>query len=212
MVGRSGVALATSMMLLGAMPLPLSAQTTYFPPPYPKRMAPCSPSPKSGGAPVVSEFENQWYSKQLLAAAEPSLYEAGQRPGGNDVIRFTWLRTFDPPVIVRVEGLRSASPHLIAKQLSGAGGYDPGVVAKKIDRRLSPVEAAALGRVLLRTSVFDLPAIECREGMDGAEWIVEGLGKDGYHFVNRWSPQHGEVYETGLALLKLTGWTFKNLY
>jgi hypothetical protein len=212
MVRRIGVALATSMMLLGPMPQSLAAQTTYFPPPYPKQIAPCSPSPKSGGAPVVSEFENRWYSKHLLAAKEPSLYEAARRPGGNDVIRFTWLPSFHPPVIVRVEGLRSASPHLIAKQLSGAGGYDPGVVAKQIDRRLSPVEAVALRHVLLRTNVFDLPALECRGGMDGAKWIVEGLGKDGYHFVARWSPDDGKVHETGLALLKLTGWTFKNIY
>jgi hypothetical protein len=200
------------MMLLGAMPLPLPAQTTYFPPPYPKGIAPCSPSPKSGGAPVVSDFENRWYSKYLSAAAEPSLYEAGRRPGGNDVIRFTWLRSFHPPVTVRVEGLRSASPRLIAKQLSGAGGYDPGGIANQIDRRLSPVEAAALRRALLRPNVFDLPALECGGGMDGAEWIVEGLDRDGYHFVARWGPEHGKVRETGLALLKLTGWTFKNIY
>jgi len=209
---RRGAMLATLMTLLGALPQPLAAQTRYFPPPYPERMVPCSPSPKSDGAPVVSEFENHWYSQHLSAAAEPSLYEAGRRSRNGDVVRFTWLRTFDPPVIVRVEGLGSASPHLIAKQLSGAGGYEPGTVSKQIDRHLSRVEATALKHMLLRTNVFDLPAIECSGGMDGAEWIIEGAGKSGYRFVDRWSPQRGNVRETGLALLKLTGWTFKKVY
>jgi len=212
MVGRRGVALVTLMMLLGTMPQPLAAQTIYFPPPYPKRMAPCSPSPKSDGAPVVSEFEDRWYSKYLSAAAEPSLYQRGQRPRNGDVIRFTWLRSFDPPIIVRVEGLGAASPQLIAKQLSGPGGYEPGTVNKRIDRHLSPVEATALRRMLLRTNVFDLPALDCNGGMDGAEWIIEGAGTDGYRFVARWSPESGKVRETGLALLKLTGWTFEKIY
>jgi hypothetical protein len=212
MIRRRGVALATLMMLLGALPQPLAAQTTYFPPPYPKRMAPCSPSPKSNGAPVVSEFENRWYSEQLSAAGEPSLYEAGRRSANGDVIRFTWLRSFDPPVIVRVEGLESTSPRLIAKQLSGAGGYKPGTIGAQIDRRLSRVEATALRRMLLSTKVFDLPALECDGGMDGAQWIIEGGGKAGYRFVARWSPENGNVREMGLALLQLTGWTFKNIY
>jgi hypothetical protein len=48
--------------------------------------------------------------------------------------------------------------------------------------------------------------------MDGAEWIVEGVDDTGYHFVDRWSPRRGEVRETGLSLLKLTGWVFKDVY
>jgi len=204
-------ALAAFMILVP----PLSAaQTAYFPPPYPKRVAPCSPSPPSGGTPVVSEFENQWYSEQLSAAAEPSLFEAAgnkaRRAGG--AIRFVWLRSFHPPVIVRVEGVASPSSRLIAKQMSGAGGYKPGSISKQIDRKLLPAEAEMLRRTLLRTRIFDQPALDCSMGMDGAQWIVEGIDRTGYHFVDRWTPQRGQVRETGLAMLKLTGWTFKDVY
>jgi hypothetical protein len=212
MISRRAAALATLITLLGWLPQQLAAQTKYFPPPYPKRVAPCSPSPKSDGAPVVSDFENRWFSQHLSAAAEPSLYEASRRSGGGDVIRFTWLRSFDPPIIVRVEELRSASPHLIAKQLSGAGGYGPGVVNKQVDRHLSRVEASALRRLLLQANAFNLPAVECGGGMDGAEWIIEGVSRDGYRFVRRWSPEDGQARATGLALLKLTGWSFRKIY
>jgi hypothetical protein len=205
------LALAVSMIL--GSPLP-AAQTVYFPPPYPERVAPCSPSPPSGGTPVVSEFENRWYSEQLSAAAEPSLFEAANSNPrrASNTIRFTWLRSFHPTVVVRIEGLTSPSPRLIAKQLSGAGGYKPGSVNRQVDRKLSSAEVVALRKTLLRTKVFDLPALECSGGMDGAEWIVEGVDDTGYHFVDRWSPMRGEVRETGLSLLKLTGWVFKDVY
>lgn len=210
-MAESKIVISALAALIVVSPLS-AAQTVYFPPPYPERVAQCSPSPPSGGTPVVSEFENQWYSKQLSAAAEPSLFEAANSNHANSAIRFTWLRSFHPPVIVRVEGLTSSSPRLIAKQLSGAGGYNPGSVSKHIDRELSSVEVTALRKTLQRTKVFDLPALECSGGMDGAEWIIEGVDDTGYHFIDRWSPSRGEVRETGLSLLKLTGWAFKDVY
>ncbi|HEX7695707.1 MAG TPA: hypothetical protein VF409_14540 [Sphingomonas sp.] len=210
----SKIALSALAALMILEPPPSAAETVYFPPPYPKRVASCSPSPPSGGAPVVSDFENRWYSEQLSAAAEPSLFEAAgsKASRAGTTIRFTWLRSFDPPVIVRVEGVESRSPRLIAKQLSGAGGYKPGPISKQIDRKLVPAEAEMLRRTLQRTRVFDVPALDCSMGTDGAQWIIEGIDRTGYHFVDRWTPEQGQVRETGLAMLKLTGWTFKNVY
>lgn len=210
----SKIAISALAALMILEPPLSAAQTVYFPPPYPKRFAPCSPSPPSGGAPVVSEFENRWYSEQLSAAAEPSLFEAagGKASRVGTTIRFTWLRSFDPPVIVRVEGVESRSPRLIAKQLSGNGGYQPGSISKQVDRKLLPAEAEILRKTLQRTRIFGQPALDCSAGMDGAHWLIEGIDRSGYHFVYRWTPEHGQVRETGLAMLKLTGWTFKDVY
>jgi len=162
----------------------------------------------------VSDFEAKWYSGQLSAAQEPSLYEAaqGNRQSIGSTVRFTWLRTFHSPVMVRVEGLGSTSPRLIAKQLSGAGGYAPGLVNKRIERNLSPAEANALKAVLSSTRVFESVPAECGLGTDGAQWIVESVDGTGYHFVNRWTPERGGVRELGMAMLKLTDWQFEDIY
>lgn len=126
-------------------------------------------------------------------------------------IRFTWLRSFHHPVVVRVEGIGTASVHLTVKQLSGAGGYAPGAIDKQVARDLSPDEVEALKTVLTRTDVFNRPH-DCNFGVDGAQWLVEAVDGTGYHFVNEWSPERGGVRELGLAMLKLTGWTFPDLY
>jgi len=106
----------------------------------------------------------------------------------------------------------TASPRLIAKQLSGAGGYAPGTVNRQLDRPLSSREARALEAALRRTNIFHVPLTCDLGGVDGAEWLVEGVDRTGYHFTKDWSPRHGGVREIGLMMLGLTGWTFKEIY
>jgi hypothetical protein len=38
-------------------------------------------------------------------------------------------------------------------------------------------------------------------GVDGAQWILEGVRDEQYHVVDRWSPPSGEVRTLGLAML-----------
>src|SRR5882757_8829431 len=85
---------------------PPAASVVYFPPSFAKPSVPCTPDPRHGLIPIVSDFEAKWYSGQLSAAQEPSLYEAaqGNRQSIGSTVRFTWLRTFHSPVMVRVEG------------------------------------------------------------------------------------------------------------
>ena len=49
-------------------------------------------------------------------------------------------------------------------------------------------------------------------GMDGAQWIIEGVSGGNYHLVERWSPEEGEVREIGMELLKLSGLKVKDIY
>lgn len=208
----AGQVLIPSALLLS---IATSAQDTkapaiYFPPPY----AYCDENAQATPLPVVNAFENKWFSKYLAAALEPSLYEDAKGPArsASITVRFTWLRSFDPAVVVRVEGLGSMTPRLIAKQLSTAGGIDPGTVSKQLDRPLSSDEAMALEALITQTGVLRPTVTPCDFGMDGAEWLVEGVDKSGYHFTKSWSPRKGPVREFGLATLKLTGWDFKRIY
>jgi len=189
-----------------------AASVRYFPLSYSAPSLVCDKStvPRE----IVSDIEADWYSGQWRAAEEPSLYLASQAPSAARAItyRFTWLRSFHHPVIVRVDAVEGGRMRLTAKQLSGAGGYDPGGIEKQVVRTLTPDEQAKLQAALTATQVLSLPAIDCHWGADGSQWIVEANAHGRYSFVNRWTPDDGPVRTFGLLLLSFTGWRFDRLY
>ena len=166
--------------------------------------------------PVLLDHTNRGYSRHFRAAKEPSLYLASLKAArsGRRIVRFTWLRSFHPPVFVRIEWDNQGKARLIAKQMSGAGGYDPGVIAKRLDRPLSGNSAHQIESVIEQTRLFDLPPQECSPyfHVDGADWTVEGVDSRGYHFVIRGSPRNGVVRRIGDMMLRVTGWKFDPIY
>jgi hypothetical protein len=46
-------------------------------------------------------------------------------------------------------------------------------------------------------------------GVDGADWIVDGVAWGERHAVTRWSPESGPFRELCLAMLKMSGITVK---
>lgn len=184
----------------------------YFPLALERRFIVCSifPVPRQ---PILSGFEDSWYSKHLTAAREPTLYRDPRAVGvvPSASLRFTWLRSFDAPVIVRVE-TQGNRTRLFAKRLSGAGGYGPGEVDRTVERDLTSREIGSLNRTLARVRLFAQPMADCNMGCDGAEWIFEGADGSGYHFMSRWSPQHGPAKAIGDLLIKHTGWRFDEIY
>ncbi|MDB5438517.1 MAG: hypothetical protein JWM33_944 [Caulobacteraceae bacterium] len=206
-------AVLLTLLLIGAAgPAMAQSAVSYFPAALAQPVK-CAPPSALGSMPVVSPFENTWFSQQLSAAKEPSLSspETTSEQGAGDRLRFTWLRSFHPPVIVRLEGVGTKAPHLIAKQLSGTGGYDPGSVDMSLDRALTAQEGQALTDALSAAKLTTLPP-ECSLGLDGASWLVELADSKGYHLIKRWSPKEGEVRTLGLFLLGLTGWKFDPIY
>lgn len=202
--------LAVSCLVLSAFTPPL--QAGYFPPSFEE------PSLKCGNKvfPVLSKFETDWYSRQLAAAKEVSLYEAShsEREGTGRTVRFTWLRSFHHPIIVRAEWEAKGGVRLIAKELSGAGGYPPGQVKKKLNRHLSEREIRGLQMALFQPPLFSRAPQICDTtfNVDGAQWIIESAFGQEYHFVDRWSPKDGEVRRVGLLMLELTGWNVGPIY
>jgi len=179
----------------------------YFPPVLFQQTVDCGFSWRNRPNYVLDEFEDGWYSKHLRAAGERPLSFV---PGSPDALRFIWLRSFHAPVIVRVEWAPSGAATLTATMLSGAGGYEPGEVSKTVSRTLTQVEVERL--LVLRQAVLREPPVDCAMMLDGARWIVEAAGADGYHYVNAQSPEAGAVRELGLALLDFTGWTPEPIY
>ena len=145
---------------------------------------------------------NNWYSRQLSAMDEPVL-KAGEDAR---TYRFTWLRTFHHPVAIRIS-FENSSARLVAVELDGAGGYNPGSVLRRKDIVLSKSQFADIERLIDQSGFWDMPSNERTDGRDGAEWIIEGATSK-YHVVTRWTPTSGPVHTIGLRLLSLTGWDF----
>lgn len=190
-----------------------AAAGPYFPPSDAQASIVCDYGRGNRRFAIVDEFQSRWFSQHLAAAGEPSLYLESQRQRDPSALtlRFTWLRTFHAPVIVRIEAAEG-SYRLIARQLSGAGGYSPGQVSQRIDRQLTAHEASRLRTLLSRNHFFDLPGAHCEMGTDGALWIFERADQAGYRVLTRWTPAYGPAHEVGLFLLGLTGWRFEIVY
>ncbi len=157
----------------------------------------------------LHNFINSWYSRQLTALQEPSLYTS-EPP--HHVYRFTWLRSFHPPIAIRIELPSHSLGTLTAKRTDGAGGYEPGEVDLNTSFELTPSETQEFLSKIEQCQFWRLPTREEVDGLDGARWIIEGKQETRYHIVDRWSPEKGCVRELGLYFLKLSRINVKEIY
>jgi hypothetical protein len=77
--------------VVDTIPLPLGSTTLYFP---------SKPQGKDSMPDAFSMFTNQWYSQKLFGLKEPILYN---NKDNKEFYRFTWLRSFDHPVSIRLK-------------------------------------------------------------------------------------------------------------
>jgi hypothetical protein len=151
---------------------------------------------------AVSGSRAAWYSKQLTAMEEVSMYAPDNM--ALESYRFLWLRSFHHPVAVRM--WKSETDQFITlKELSGAGGYEPGRIITNRTRKLTRDEWDAFMRRLDEACYWNLPAVDPGDaGLDGAQWILEGVKDGRYHIVDRWTPTSGNFHEACLYALKLS--------
>ena len=136
----------------------------------------------------LDTFSNTWYSKMLRALHEPVLYNYS---GDKEIYRFTWLRTFHHPVSLRLENNNNKIT-LTVKVSNGAGGYDPGqiIIDTTIDITLDDWNTF-VGKAD-KVNFWNLQTEVKEMGLDGSEWILEGVTKNKYHFTTRWSPPYSK--------------------
>jgi hypothetical protein len=156
----------------------------------------------------LSDFHIAWYSKHLAAMNEPSLWIG---PVKAETYRILWLRSFHAPMSFRFAIAPDGTSELITKITDGAGGYEPGKLvvnkATKIDKRetrilLDALELTNFWRLGTRTSGIG--------GMDGAQWVVEGVKDGKYHIVDRWSGDY--IMGWALLLMNKSGKDLKPIY
>jgi hypothetical protein len=178
-----------------------ASQTDYFPP------------ATLDGTEQSSHFKEQWYSGQLRALKEPSLWELSKTQT-TQTFRFLWLRSFDRPISVRLDVHQDGTGLLTTKATSGQGGYKPGGLVMNKTRALTKEQTKwALDRIN-EAGFWGLPTYEKpKEGvgpngektvqidLDGAQWILEGVKDGKYQVTDRWSPENGPVRTLGIMML-----------
>lgn len=155
----------------------------------------------------IDSFCLKWYSKHLYSMKEPLLFN---RPTTKSIYRFTWLRTFNEPMIVRIEKDTSGVV-LYWKKTDGKGGYEPGEIIINDKKQISDLDWEQF-LSLISISKFWTLKRGGSIGEDGSEWILEGVESTRYHVVTMWSPDSGPFYETCKYLLKLTGVQLGEIY
>ena len=148
------------------------------------------------------------------AANEPPLYQQSRHPneGIRKTLRFTWLRSFDPAIVVRVDELNDGGLRMVAKRMSGEAGFGVGTLVDHQERRLTAAEAARLSSIFNQVHLSRITAQDCPHMKDGASWIFEQSSMGYYSIATRQSPNNGQVRKLGLVFLNLTGWRVGPVY
>jgi hypothetical protein len=151
----------------------------------------------------LDDFKRDWYSRALSSMEEPSL-SCGASPV-SEIYRFIWLRSFHKPVAVRISRVGDQLT-LQAVVTTGAGGYDPGQVERRVNKRLSVDQWKEAISAIDGIHFWQMSEVNNHGvvGADGAEWIIEGASQGRYHLVDRWSGYDG-VEVVGLKFLRLAG-------
>ena len=128
----------------------------------------------------IDSFWVKKYSEVLYRAQEPILYKGN---GNLKVYRFTWLRSFDNPVILKLYE-ESGQVLLETKWL-----HADGAVSKSTVKRLSGKRMAEFEKLLTSGSFWNSPAVlSVGPVVDGSRWLLEARDRMSYHFMSRYSP------------------------
>jgi len=148
-------------------------------------------------------FKARWYAEELRGLKEPSLSEPAS--SGESIYRFTWLRTFHHPIVVRIAIHASGTGTLTVRMSDGAGGYAPGKLILNSAREISMTEVRHVLDTVDAMNFWQMPPSAGPLYLDGAEWMFEASVRDKYHVVDRQSPQDGPLRELGLYLVLTLG-------
>lgn len=133
--------------------------------------------------PGLNNYRANWYSEDLFAMREPSLWAHSRKDPKAVAFRFTYLPSFGRPLAVRVVFAgESATLYAVLLDASGYAGGKP------VDRRsvkLSENQWVGLKRLVDDANFWTLPNEMWTNGIaDGAGYVFEGIEGGKYHVVN----------------------------
>ena len=152
------------------------------------------------GEPYFS-IEYSWYSKQLKALQEPSLYRNSNTE--TEEYRFTYLRTFHNPIALRI---RKSDDHLsiVIKICDGQGGYEPGTLDFDVEMPLSQQEWQEFQKFFHALDFWSRKSCIKVNALDGSMWLLEAKKQDQYHFVTRYAGGDPDFYDCCSFMIQLS--------
>ena len=143
------------------------------------------------GVEIIRNLEASDAHRTLQEMGEPSVVSIPDTQS-NHVYRLTWRRSFDPPVVVRLDMTNPRKATLHVKRIKVDYSKPvPVYLGLDIDRRsvMTINQLNNFFRFLLNARFWDVPTVDPHlRGTDGASWIVEGLRDGKYHVIERQSP------------------------
>lgn len=146
-----------------------------------------------------------WYSEYLKAFEEPILIDSLT----TEIYRFTYLRTFDNPIVIRLES-NNDSVIIYWKVLDGKGGYSIGKIIENKSKVLIADEWENIEKQINSIKYWSLGVDKEIIGEDGSQWILEGKKLGKYHVVDRWCG--GKISSVCKELIKLTDLKIEDIY
>lgn len=138
----------------------------------------------------LTQFENEWYSRELSALDEIKLVAWAQSENAAEAYRFTFLPSFHPSIVYKIWTNPSKMVTFKAgKVICGVTADIETTVTQNIDTAtwhafLELIETEDFWTILSWNTVPPNTF-----GMDGARLLMEGWKDGNYKFLSDWSPR-----------------------
>lgn len=134
----------------------------------------------------ASDFQLYWYSRDMYSLGENPLWPPSSE--SQSVYRFTYLGSFTGPKVATLSVLPDGRGRLetsaFSKSRDGELIKDESLISEHgVTLFLSTLEEAHFWHM-----PTELPPNTGYIGLDGAEWLLEGVQNGSYHIVDRWCP------------------------
>ena len=141
----------------------------------------------------------RWYSSVLYGLDEKPLWP----PKPQQVIyRFTWMRSFHDQVSITMDVQRQGDAQLRLHVYRGALQQ-----LETSTQTLSKQQVGWVVSLIEGTNFWKMTTEgEGPQGMDGAEWVLEGVRGGQYHIVTRWNASRTPFGKALLELLQLSNY------
>lgn len=130
----------------------------------------------------AAKFQIFWYSRDLYSMGEKPLWPPSSSL--QTTFRLTLLGAFTGPKVVTLTVLPDAKASARIKAMNVS--HD----ALETDNMVpvTPERVTKFSTALAKADFWNMQPDVASRGLDGAEWILEGVQNGGYHIVVRWCP------------------------
>lgn len=131
----------------------------------------------------AANFQVRWYSAEMYALGEQPLWPTSSR--SEVTYRLTYIPAFSGPTVITLSVPPDGNGRVAIRTL------DEERVITKVDETLPATrdQLDRFSRLVEQAHFWTTPTELPRRGLDGAEWIMEGVKDGKYQAVVRWCPE-----------------------